>query len=288
MKKFFIIFIVTLLIVLYGCKNRENKPDNTDIDIKIIDYTDSVYIHTTLDYNPLKYESKKDDKAKKHLSTNSIFGLIDANYSRSIKTNNQFFYCDVYSSTSPKANIYLDTDGRIVKYQNLDYKALDNGDILSQEELIDKANHILSNYVNVSEYNIEFNKCDQLEDCYEITYTKYIGEIRTADYACVTYDKYGQLVSFNSSYLGMIDKSFDINRSIDEIKNAINGKVDIVIEDIDGDWDKIEYNDYVFLLVQLDMNDYALICDLDLSLTKILNDDSYKKTGIMLRFLIDF
>ena len=288
MKKI-LIYVLCLFLLVYicGCKNINNSEENNEI--LIIDASDNVCRNIKLDDNPLKNESKVDDSAKKRIVLKeSIFGSINATYIKSIKSNYQYFYCDVYRSSSPNVTIFVDPKGRIVKYQCADYEIKEDGIVLSQDELIAKANKIVSSYVDINDYNIEFNPCKQLKECYEISFTKFIGEIRTADYACVTYTKDGQLVSFNSSYLGMIDKSYILNIDIDEIKSLLNDKVEDILVDIKGEWNKFEYNEYNFVLVKTGKNNYALICDLNLSFKKEIDKDSFIGTGEILRFLINF
>lgn len=199
MKK---IYCCIMLIVLFFCFIGCNlQSDNEAYVALLYDFSDSINSgekQKEYDFaDTEKYQNAKIQEQKNIKVQDKDF--IGSYKETRFKAYN--YYPEFEYRTSNGAEFSVDENGKTVFYFNSDIKVTQN--VLSQEECMQKAKNFLKDIVDITPYTVN-SVDDTKNECYEITFIKYINGIRTTDHIRLKVNYDGTIYSYSAFMLDRV------------------------------------------------------------------------------------
>lgn len=173
-----------------------------------------------------------------------------------------YHYYPVYEYFDSENNVFtIDHTGKLVSF--FWGKSTADGKKLSQADCLQIAMDFLKEIVDISSYEVEITE-DSVSECYVAEFTKYAGNLKTADSATVTVQYNGDIYSYASF---MLDK-VPADTKVDDIEPAavtasINKRLDKIYADAKTKYDRIEYSEPSVLLSITKDGNRCLVCYVD-------------------------
>jgi hypothetical protein len=221
-------------------------------NITIEEYNDDTHaVNTGIEYG-----------TKLSLNTNfgDIEGYFDSAYSGLSNNVNRKF------KDSNGDYVFLDSDNNIISYEYKNKKK-EHNEITSEENVLSIVYDYIKNIINKDVYDISISRDNN--DNYVIDFKKEKNDVFINDYMNVVVDKYGNILSHKSSFIGKLSTDdvddYNISKVKKEVKEWLVDKYNKEYEDLD-----IEIED--IMLTFYDENSKCLIVD---CLLKYKNDNKY-------------
>jgi len=186
---FAILTMITFLFMFNGCSSNAYS-------VKICGYSDSVpEIKTDLEYSKWtqgSYEDKNQPvSVELKIRNENILGQY---------TDSRILTYNYYPTHTYKINynnyFSIDPDKKLTSYFWGQSETSVPSDDLSENDYIKIAQDFLSQIIDLQDYRISIKYIENYE-LYRIYFTKYIGELKTADEATVEVDRAGNLYSYS-------------------------------------------------------------------------------------------
>lgn len=145
------------------------------------------------------------------------------------------------------------------------------GEEKSQEECktiaLDFIFDIFGSGLNGYEEKISFD-----DEKYTFEYVKYINGIESKDKITVVVSKSGRIYNYNAGIFGKVVEENVPEFDLTEIRKTVTERLDELIQDSPKTYDRVEYNDYNYLITLIAENRYAVLCDATLSCAEIIGE----------------
>ena len=187
-----------------------------------------------------------------------------------------FNYYPIYEYEDENGNsFHVNPEGLLVGY-SLNRKDREN-EIISQDKTISQddsiaiAKEFLSNIVDVTKYQISVKEKESLK-MYEVSFTKYVGELKTTDSATVDVIYSGEISSYSSFMLGKVSDVQTYNFDLESVKASITNRLDEIYAEAKTKYDRVVYEEPTFLLTNLKDGSVGLVCYLDVKCVSVIGE----------------
>lgn len=265
--RFISLFFVAAL-VLTGCSSatpKETDGENKDSknQVLICDFSDSVSEAThEREYEFADHEKFDDRKAQQSLELT----VGDTTYTGEYKALDYrgCNYFPVYQYADEAGNRFgVDDHGLLVSYFR--GTSADGTGSMTEEQCLQIAKDFLGKLVDLSQYDVSAENSTYTNG-YTFSFTKVIGNVKTADTASVTILPDGSLYSYSSFMLGRIDKnSIQCQPDVESAIASVQEKLDQVYANAKKTYSRVEYNTPYVELTVLKDGSPALVCYTDVS-----------------------
>ncbi len=268
MKK---IYCCIMLIVLFFCFVGCNlQTDENSYVALLYDFSDSIGSgKKQKEYDFADTEKYKNIKIQEQKNVKVQDKEFIGNY-RETRFKAYNYYPEFEYRTSNGAEFSVDENGKPVFYFNSDTKVTQN--VLSQEECMQKAKEFLKDIVDITPYTVEVVD-ETKNDCYKVTFIKYINGIKTTDQIRVSVNYDGSIYSYSAFMLDRVPvntKTDDID--FEQIKQAVITKVDSIYSDKKDNYDRLDYGEPEYTLTILKDGKRAIICQMSVTAVNVVGE----------------
>ena len=245
MKKirFFSLFIL-ICVLLTGCSSTADVGTDTDsVETSAsepIYYSVLTYFHNSA-FATVEYEFSDTESFSSEPAETKEFTLLgktyEVIYDQTIYTFQLYYPNHVYSSNDIPS-VAFDHRGYISQIKFSPSNESNEAKKISRDEAIEKAVDFIKEIMikeekfSIDDYEIStvFNAADGNEsfEYYQITFQKQVGDYYTQDSASIQVRTNGDITSFSSSCLGMINKDADISFDLSQVKRCVDEKLDSI------------------------------------------------------------
>ncbi len=269
MKRFAaILYFFVTIILLVGC-NSNTKNQNSKINELSTNHGNDIYqvlIYGFSDSVPsakheIEYEFADYEKYSNQNINQNVTVSIDGKTHSGSYQKTQYREYNYFPS-----NCYLDADGNNFAIDDTGIltsyfwgEPSSNGAVLTKDECLQIAKKFVGDIVDVNQYDIQITDNKGLER-YEITFTKYVGELKSTDSASVIVKYDGSLYSYSSFMLGKVNTA-EISNAIDTDKAtaSVETRLNEIYSEAKTKYSRVVYNEPVILLTSLKDGSTGLI-----------------------------